>query len=412
MTYAIVGAGPAGVAAADTLREVDKSGDIVLVSGEPEPPYSRMAIPYYLEENIAEEGTYLRIDPDHYEDRNIGYVQAQARSVNVDDGVLELEGADDITFSKLLVASGASPIKPPVSGLDLPGVHHCWTLEDIRNIKDLAAEGADVVLVGAGFIGCIILESLVKRGVNLTVVEAEGRMVPRMMSDMGGALIKKWCENKGVRVFTSTRVNAIEEADGGLRVALDNGETVPAKLVVVAAGVKSNTDLLVDSGVELDNGIVVDDHLKSSVDNIYAAGDCARGPDFMGGWDVHAVQPTATEHGRVAALNMAGGDFAYQGSLSMNVLDTAGLISTSFGRWDGVEGGDMVEDADEEKFRYTRLVFDGDRLVGTLTLGRTDFVGVLRGLIQARIHLGPWKDKLMQDPGRVFEAYVGCTRIP
>jgi len=411
MTYVIVGAGPAGVAAADTLREADASGDIVLVSGEPEPPYSRMAIPYYLEENIAEEGTYLRIDPNHYEDRNIRYLQARARSVDVEGGTLELEGADNLPFTKLLVATGASPIKPPVAGLDLPGVHHCWTLEDIRNIKELAAEGADVVLVGAGFIGCIILESLVKRGVNLTVVEAESRMVPRMMSDMGGTMIKKWCETKGVRVFTSTRVNAIEEADDGLMVALDNGETVPAKLVVVAAGVRSNTDFLEGSGVELDNGIVVDDHLKSSVDTVYAAGDCARGPDFMGGWDVHAVQPTSVEHGRIAALNMAGGDFAYQGSLSMNVLDTAGLISTSFGRWDGFEGGDMVEDADEDKFRYTRLVFDGDLLVGSLTLGRTDFVGVLRGLIQARIHLGPWKEKLMQDPGRVFEAYVGCTRL-
>ena len=413
MTHVIVGAGPAGVAAADTLCEAAPGSDIVLLGGEPEPPYSRMAIPYFLKGAIGEDGAWLRKTANYYEDRGIRYLHGRAAAVSPADRVLRLQDGEELGFEKLLVATGARPVRPPVPGLDLDGVHHCWTLADVRRIKELARDGADVVLIGAGFIGSIILEALLGRGVNLTVVEAEDRMVPRMMNGTAGNLIKIWCENKGVTVFTSTKVSSVGKAGGAERLAvgLDNGDLLTVDLVVVAAGVTPNTDFLDGSGVEVEEGIVVDRFLKTSADNVYAAGDCAKGPDFSGGWSVHAIQPTATEHGRIAALNMAGRAVAYQGSLSMNVLDTAGLISTSFGRWDGVEGGEEAESLNEQAFRYTRLAFEEDRLVGALTLGRTEHVGVLRGLIQSRISLGPWKEKLMQDPNRIVEAYIERTRV-
>ncbi len=412
MAFVILGAGPAGVVAADTLRDTVPDAEIVLVGGEPEPPYSRMAIPYVLTGNIEEAGTYLHKSPSYYEDRRIRYVRSPAEAVDVAGNSVKLADGGTLAYDKLLVATGASPIKPPVPGLDLPGVHHCWTLDDIRRIKGLAASGASVVLVGAGFIGSIILESLLARGVQLTVVEAGDRMVPRMMDQTAGNLIKAWCETKGATVHTSTMVTEIASADAGrLTVSLNNGESVEADLAVIAAGVKPNIGFLDGSGIKVDDGIVVDEYLRSSANNIYAAGDCARGPDFSGGWSVHAIQPTATEHGRVAALNMAGQATRYQGSLSMNVLDTAGLISTSFGLWDGVEGGDKAEIVDERNFRYIRLSFEGDRLVGAQTLGRTDQVGVLRGLIQSRIALGPWKQRLMDDPARYMDAYIACTRM-
>ena len=179
--------------------------------------------------------------------------------------------------------------------------------------------------------------------------------------------------------------------------------------MVVATGVKSNTGFLKGSGVKINDGIKVDDRLRTSQNGIYAAGDVAEGPDFSGGWSVHAIQPTAADHGRIAALNMAGRDARFQGSLVMNVLDTAGLISTSFGRWQGVRGGDFAEASDPAASRYIRLAFDGDRIIGALTLGRTDHVGVLRGLIQTRIPLGVWKAKLIADPGRFMEAYLAST---
>jgi len=183
-----------------------------------------------------------------------------------------------------------------------------------------------------------------------------------------------------------------------------------AGLVVVATGVRPNVGFLDGSGVETDFGIRVDHHLRSTVETIFAAGDVAQGPDFMGGWSVHAIQPTAVEHGRIAALNMAGGNATYQGSLSMNVLDTVGLVSSSFGQWQGVEGGKSVERLDEGQYRYIRLEFDGDKLVGAICLGRTDHIGTLRGLIQSRVRLGDWRDKLLIDPNRITEAYIACTQ--
>ena len=409
--YVIVGAGPAGVMAADTLRKEDPNSEIVMIGAEDEEPYSRMAIPYVLTNLIEEGGTYLRKDDDHYGSAGIKVVRASVDSVDAGAKTIALSNGTAQSYGKLLIATGASPVKPPVEGLDLPGVSHCWTLADARAIAEKAAEGSTVVLMGAGFIGCIILESLLARGVKLTVVEALDRMVPRMMNQTAGNLIKTWCEEKGATVHTSTKVTKIADADGALAVEMDNGETVSADLVVVATGVKSNTAFLDGSGVEVEDGIKVNDRLQSSNPDIYAAGDCAQGPDFStGGWSVHAIQPTATDHGRIAALNMAGQSAPYQGSLNMNVLDTAGLISASFGDWEGAEGGSSAEVLNEASYRYIRLQFKDDRLVGALSLGHTDHIGCLRGLIQSKRKLGVWKERLMKDPNRIAEAYVGGSQ--
>ncbi len=404
--YVIVGAGPAGVSAAETIAASQPGASIAMIGDEDAPPYSRMAIPYVLTGLIEEPGTYLRKTDGHYDSQGIKIVRANVESVDSGAKKLALSDGGSCSYGKLLVATGASPIKPPIEGLDLPGVHHCWTLEDSRAIAARAGKGSDVVLLGAGFIGCIILEALVGRGVNLTVVEALDRMVPRMMNETAGNMIKSWCEAKGIKVHTSTRVSRISDGSGKLKVELDNGQSVDADLVVVAAGVKSNTGFLAGAGVEIEEGIKVDAHLQSSNPDIYAAGDCAQGPDFStGGWQVHAIQPTATEHGRIAALNMMGQEASYKGSLNMNVLDTAGLISSSFGSWEGVEGGEGAEVLDSDRYRYMRLEFQGDQLVGALSLGRTDHIGVLRGLIQTRVSLGAWKGKLLEDPNRIVEAY-------
>jgi NAD(P)H-nitrite reductase large subunit len=293
-------------------------------------------------------------------------------------------------------------------------VDPCWTLEDGRNIARLAQPGAKVVLMGAGFIGCIILEALAKRGVELTVVEMEDRMVPRMMSETAGSMIKRWCELKGVMVYTSTRVTSIEERVPGndeLLVRLDNGSDLPADLLISATGVGPNIGFLEGSGIETDHGILVNEHLQTNIPEIYAAGDVAQGRDFStGGYSVQAIQPTAVEHGRIAALNMAGRPARHQGSVNMNVLDTMGLISSSFGLWAGVEGGESAELHEPDSFRYLNLQFDGDILVGAHSIGLTQHVGVLRGLVQTRLSLGPWKERLLRDPTRIMEAYLGSTQ--
>ncbi len=320
----------------------------------------------------------------------------------------------------MCIASGSTPISPPIEGIDLPNVHSCWTLEDARQIAALAKPNAKVVLMGAGFIGCIILESLVKRKVNLSVIEMGSRMVPRMLDEKAGGLLKQWCieEGEGVGVYTSTKVNAIKLAGNStntMEVMLDNGISIEADLVISATGVKSNVAFLKNSGLDIDHGVMVNNRMQTNLPNIYAIGDVAQGMDFSTGeYTVQAIQPTATDHGRIAALNMAGKTAEHNGSLNMNILDTLGLISTSYGLWMGVEGGDTAEIYTPELYKYMNLRFgigdEADVLVGATTLGLTQHVGVLRGLIESKIHLGEWKQRLIKDPMRIMDAYVSSTQ--
>jgi NADPH-dependent 2,4-dienoyl-CoA reductase/sulfur reductase-like enzyme len=406
MKHVVLGAGPAGVIAAETLRRADPGGSVTLVGGEAEPPYSRMALPYLLAENIGEDGTYLRHGENHYESLGIEFRQGHAVSIAPDEGVVTLGDGGSIPYDRLLIATGSRPARPPVPGMDLPGVESCWTLEDARRIAAGTKAGSKVVLMGAGFIGCIVLEAMAARGVELTVVEMEDRMLPRMMDDAGAAMIKRWCEAKSVTVLTSTAVKSVESSGVGLKLDI-GGKTLQADLVVCATGVRPNIEFLEGSGIATDQGILVDDRLQTNLPGIHAAGDVAQGPDFSTGERmVHAIQPTASEHGRIAAMNMAGADTPYRGSLIMNVLSTLGLITASYGLWQGVTGGDQVVTLDEDAFKYLRLEFDGDVLVGSLSLGLTQHVGVLRGLIQTKTPLGPWKDRLMRDPHLIMEAYL------
>jgi len=379
--HVILGAGPAGVIAAETIRKHAPADEIVLVGDEPEAPYSRMAIPYLLIGNVGEEGTHLRHGKDHYAKLRIDIRRGvRAKAVDIDKKSVALDDGSTLAYDRLLIATGSSPASPPIPGINSAGVHSCWTLKDARAIAQRAVKGARVLQMGAGFIGCIIMESLAARGVQLTVVEMGDRMVPRMMGPTAGGMIKDWCESKGVRVFTGTRVEAIEAAGAAavspsgegllsrlahavglghhdtpaaasgapLKVRLSNGQTLEADLVISATGVKPNIGFIETSGIKCLLGVLTDEHLQTNVPGVYAAGDCAEAFDKVSGKTiVSAIQPNAAEQARVAALNMVGQKTELRGVTQINVLDTLGLISTSFGDWQGAPGGEHVELTDK-----------------------------------------------------------------
>jgi NADPH-dependent 2,4-dienoyl-CoA reductase/sulfur reductase-like enzyme len=453
MRHLILGAGPAGVIAAETLRKHAPYDSITIVGDEPEPPYSRMAIPYLLIGKVGEDGTYLRRDADQFRKLNIAVLRQRATTVDAARRTVTLDNGSILGFDTLLIATGSNPVRPPIKGMDLPGVQPCWTLENARAIAALAQPGAKVLQMGAGFIGCIIMEALALRGVQLTVVEMGDRMVPRMMGPTAGNMIKQWCEKKGVRVFTGTRVEAIESASaavaapavagpaaapvgllgkvanffgmgdavappptaapaaaaGGsaMRVRLSNGQTLEADLVISATGVKPNVAFLKGSGIECGQGVLADERLQTNVPGIYAAGDCAEAFDLATKARViSAIQPNAADQAYVAAMNMLGRGAVLKRVPQINVLDTLGLISASFGDWQGVPGGQSAELHDRDGFKLLSLQFDDERLVGCNSIGWTEHVGVMRGLVEGRVRLGEWKQKLIDDPTRLTEAYI------
>jgi NADPH-dependent 2,4-dienoyl-CoA reductase/sulfur reductase-like enzyme len=414
--HVILGAGPAGVIAAETIRKHAPSDAITLIGNEKEPPYSRMAIPYLLIGNVEERGTYLRKSPTHLQDLGVKVVQAHAQSVDVASKKIAFKGGDTLSFDTLLIATGSHPVRPPIPGIDAAGVHPCWTLDDARAIQLLATKGARVLQLGAGFIGCIIMEALAARGVHLSVVEMGDRMVPRMMGPTAGGMIRDWCEEKGVEVFTGTRVDAIEPGTP-LKVRLSNGKTLEADLVISAAGVRPAIGFLENSGITSLLGVLTDEHLQTNVPGVFAAGDCAEAFDKVSGKTiVSAIQPNAAEQARVAALNMVA--FArgnapsaqLKGVTQINVLDTLGLISASFGDWEGRPGGEHVELTDTAARKHLSLQFQGDVLVGCNSVGWTEHVGVMRGLVEGQVKLGAWKDALMKDPTQLMAAYLATAQ--
>ncbi len=410
--HVILGAGPAGIIAAETLRKHCPQDRITVVGDEREAPYSRMAIPYLLIGNIEEKGTWLRKGATHYADLRIDIVQARASKVDAQSRQVVLDNGQTLAFDQLLIATGSHPVRPPISGLDLAGVHTCWTLEDARAIAALAKPGAKVLQMGAGFIGCIIMEALKQRGVELSVVEMGDRMVPRMMGPMAGGMIRDWCETQGVKVYTATKVEAIDKGHaGGLRVQLSGNRSVEADLVISATGVRPAIGFLKDSGITCLQGVLTDERMQTNVPGIYAAGDCAEAFDKVSGQTiVSAIQPNAAEQARVAALNMAGQANTLRGVTQINVLDTLGLISTSFGNWQGVEGGQQAQLTDQAAGKHLSLQFKDDVMVGCNSVGWTEHVGVMRGLVEGQVRLGEWKDKLLQDPTLLVEAYLACAQ--
>ena len=408
--HVILGAGPAGVIAAETIRKHAPNDRITIVGDEAEPPYSRMAIPYLLMGNIDERGTYLRKNDAHFADLKVNTVRAQAISAQAATKTIALSNGQTLGFDQLLIATGSHPSRPPIPGIDSAGVHPCWTLQNARDIMALAQPGARVLQMGAGFIGCIIMEALAARGVQLSVVEMGDRMVPRMMGPTAGGMIRDWCESKGVAVFTGTKVEAIEPGMP-LKVRLSNGQTVEADLVISATGVRPAIGFLEGSGITCLQGVLTDASMQTNVPGIYAAGDCAEAFDKVSGKTiVSAIQPNAAEQARVAALNMVGQSAFLKGVTQINVLDTLGMISTSFGNWEGVPGGEHAELTDKAAGRHLSLQFDGDVLVGCNSVGWTDHVGVMRGLVEGQIKLGEWKEHLQRDPTQLMQAYLASAQ--
>ena len=412
--HVIVGGGTAGWNAISTIREIDKGeSEIVLVSDEN--PYSRMVLPYYLSQEIGESHVYTASET------QLGKLNVETRlgrratTLNPDNNRLVLDNGDEIDYDNLLIATGSSPVRAPVPGADGGDVHSFWTLGQAREVTAGLKPGSQVAMIGAGFISFTILNALIKRGVELTIIEIAPRILPRMVDDEGAAIVQGWLEERGIKIMAGVEVTSIEDVSGGGKtVKLKSGADVDADLVIMATGIKTNLEWLEGSGIEVNQGVLVNDHLRSSESNVYAAGDVAEGPDLLSdGKVVHAIEPTAMQHGRVVGANMAGVDTAFEGRLLMNIVDVLDLEIASFGRWDDEEL-EVVRVVKADRPAYRKLLFEEGRLVGAILLGRTrdiwatNDVGMIKGLVQSKCDLSEWKAHLKKNPFDIKRAYLAA----
>lgn len=410
----IIGGGPAGMAAIETIREIDGgASSVTLISDEP--PYSRMALPYFLA-GEAPEAQMMTGGPRLFDALKVHTIFGRrVQNVFPADRKLALSDGSSVEFDNLLIATGSGAQRIEIPGIDLRGVTTLWTLEDAHKALQGLPSDAEVVFVGAGFIGFIILNAFYKLGKRLAVVEVQPHVLPRMMDARGAALVQGWLEKHGVRVHTGVSVlEIVRHADGRKRVRLSDGRDLPADLVVLATGIRPHLELIEGAGIAARQGILVNDRLQTNIAGIYAGGDCAEGPELITGeQEVHAIQPTAIDHGRVAGANMAGHPTHYPGSLLMNILDVCGLQCVSFGLWRD-EGREVKTVVNPERPIYRKLVWDGDRMVGATFVGPMDDVcmlndvGMVKGFIQSKAPLGHWKGYLDRNPTDLRRAYIGA----
>jgi NAD(P)H-nitrite reductase large subunit len=415
MQHLIIGGGPAAINAMETIRDMDRGANpITLVSDEP--AYARMVLPYYLAAQIPETQVYTADDA-YYDslkvDRRIGIrVQAidpQAKSVSLQDG-------QRLPFDNLLIATGSSAVIPAIPGADLPGVYPLWTLAHTEAVLHVTRgiPRPEVVFIGAGFIGFIVLNAMYKRGWKLHVVEIADHVLPRMLDAESAKLVESWLEPKGVALHLGTTVQRIPESNNRKRIVLANGQELEADLVIVATGIRPNVDLLNGSGIQVDQGILVNERMQTNCPFIYAAGDVAQGPDLLGEQlAVHAIQPTAVDHGRIAGANMAGQTVHYAGSLLMNILDACGLQCASFGRW-GEAAAEAMTICNPYRSIYRKLLWTEDQITGAVfvgpanDLGMLNDVGMVKGIMQTRTPLGTWKAFLRENPFDIRRPFVAA----
>jgi NAD(P)H-nitrite reductase large subunit len=336
-------------------------------------------------------------------------LDAAARTLTLDDDAT-------VEYDDCLIATGSRAAKAPIPGAEGPGVHCFWTLDEAKEVVAGIAPGSRVVMIGAGFIAFTILNAILARGAKLTIVEVAPRILPRMVDDACAEIVQTWLEEHGVAVRAGATVTKIEQAAGKRKVSFTQGAPLTADLVIMATGIRTNLEWLQGSGVEVSGdapgGILVDDHLRSSVKSVYAAGDVARGRNLItGAAEVHAIEPTAQEHGRVVGANMAGRDVTYRGSLLMNIVEVAHLDVASFGQWEDGQAEVYIARR-PERSEYRKLLFHGGRLTGAVICGpaeavwTTNDVGMLKGLVYSGVDLSGWKAHLRANPFDVKPAFI------
>jgi NAD(P)H-nitrite reductase large subunit len=411
--HLIIGGGTAGMNAMRTIREEEREpSEITLVSAER--PYSRMVLPYYLDRSIAESHVFTVTAAQLAKWNVKTLLGRRAATLDTKANACALDDGTRVEYDDCLIATGSSAVRAPVPGADAPGVHSFWTLDEARGVIASITPGSQVVMVGAGFISFTILNSILSLGARLTIVEVAPRILPRMVDATGAELVEGWLKAHGVTIRTNVKLTRIEDARGRKRLRFSAGADLVCDTVIMATGIKTNLEWLKGSGVRINQGVVVDERLRSNVPNVYAAGDVAEGPDLIsGGPAVHAIEPTAQEHGRVAGANMAGKSVAYKGSLIINIVEVCHLDAASFGAWDDTRA-EAISGLKKDRNAYRKLLFTGDRLTGAIIIGRsgdvwtTNDVGMLKGLVQSGISLARFKEHLRRNPFDVKTAFVAA----
>ncbi|MFZ3066484.1 MAG: FAD-dependent oxidoreductase [Nitrospirota bacterium] len=402
MKYVIIGNSIAGVSAAKIIiRRHDKSGGITIITKEPHLFYSKCLLPYYLRNEVGFDDTILA-DENFYKNNNISLIKGRTvTNILSDKKKVVLDNNEEIMYDKLLIATGASPIQIG-SG---PNIFSLRSFEDVEKIKAAAIKYKKAVVVGAGPMGMKVAYGLKGLGCNITVLEAGRQVFTRILSKRAAFVLTKHLMNKGIEIKTNSRFISYD----GRYVQADGASPIEADFVVMAIGVKPNTGFLKESGVKINTGVIVDSHMRTNIDNIYAAGDTAEAFDPVAKkYTINATWPSAVLEGETAGFNMAGIETQIKGNVSSNSIQFFGLSFVSAGllESDDLQIEEEIIDEDIPKNLFKRLVFLDNKLVGFEFLGDVQNAGIYLDILKEQKDISEIKNRLSYldfDYGKVLK---------
>ncbi|WP_407278286.1 NAD(P)/FAD-dependent oxidoreductase [Aromatoleum evansii] len=411
--YLIAGSSHAALEAINAIRMHDAEGPITVVTRDAHLPYSPTVLPYVVSGKSAPERIFLR-DDDFFARNKVAYrPKAALKALHADRNTAELADGSSVVYEKLLLATGASPAIPPIPGIDTVSYHVLRTLDDALKLRGAIAESKQAVVLGAGLVGMHAAENLVKAGASVTIVEMSEQLTSGYFDKVAADMIEQAFRDAGAKIMTGSRVVRLEPTAAGAKLTLENGTTLEADLLLVATGVKPEMDYLNGSGVEHAQGILVDDRMQTTAENVWAAGDCAQARGFFTGTKVmNAILPDATIQGRVAGMAMAGdpGVKDYAGGVPLNTYHFFGRHAISVGSSTVPEGGEVVTRFDEASGRYLKAIFGPDgRLTGIFGVNEFFDGGVMAQLILRRTDLTPLRSRFVANPLAVGREIMSQT---
>jgi NAD(P)H-nitrite reductase large subunit len=398
--YLILGNSTAAVAAVEAIRAVDAAGTVAVVSDQPQHVYSPPLITYVLGGKIAEDRLYTRARDFYAQLKVDTYFGVPATSLRPDEHQVVLASGAALGYGKLLLATGGTPVIPPLPGVDLQGVFTFTRHDDMVRVREYIRQHKVIsaVVIGGGMIGVKVAEAFSALGLETTIVEMLDRVLAQALDEVGSAMAKRALEAHGLRVLTGSGVTSIGGSDGRVQsVSLDSGSRLPAQVVIVAVGVRPNVQLAHEGGLSVNRGVLVDEHMRTSAADVFAAGDVAEAYDpLIGEARPIAIWPAASLQGETAGMNMAGQDAAYDGSIPMNSIQVCGLPTISVGLNTPPEGAETLEYRSPDGKIYRRMFIVGDRIVGAIFIGDIERAGIITGLIRGAIDVSSFREKLIK----------------
>jgi len=383
MRYIIIGNSAAGNAAACSIRDRDRSGDVLILSDEPYESYYRPLMPFYLDDRVGFSGLFR--DPATVPQGIEVRLGVRVARIDVGRKLISTNRGENLSYDRLLIATGGTAIRPAFCGAEDDGVYVLRSMADATAIKEAAEQSERAIVIGGGRVGTKAAMALNRRGVAVTVVEQGDRIVPLQFDRHAAGILTEALQDQGISVILRNSVSRVETRKGSVKgVTLRDGSTVHGSFIVAAVGIRPNSELAREANIAVMSGIVVDHRLRTTAPDVYAAGDVAETTDLVTSESiVPASWTSAVEMGRIAGSNMAGGQQDYPGTLDvLNSFVLAGIPTVSVGVIQPPQGRDYHIAVQTRGQSYRKLVRKGGRLVGALMVGDIEAAGLCTSLIK------------------------------